>query len=251
MRRQGRLLREIASHFSISIGTLSAVLDRKTWKHVEGGGEGGDRVSRLCKRAKRYLPITGIDPSSVDWNFKINTSVIPTVAGRVVQILGATLSDMTVSGQYGQNTKIGADGESWKQAEFFVDKIRQIQAFQSRDSTTRGLMHVPAVFNYSPKNWRFNVYVKAVTDPQGGSVTHRQGRFSYDYSLTLFIVDVLSDDLHVIKGAQKAAVDSYMARISEGIGWHFSQYNGQVSTKPIGGLYGQDSFTEEQGGVTP
>lgn len=37
MRKSGRKLREIAAHFSISIGTLSAVLDGKTWKHVERG----------------------------------------------------------------------------------------------------------------------------------------------------------------------------------------------------------------------
>lgn len=37
MRRSGALLREIASEFKISIGTLSAVLDGKTWKHVERG----------------------------------------------------------------------------------------------------------------------------------------------------------------------------------------------------------------------
>lgn len=192
-----------------------------------------------------------IDPDSIEWNFKVNTTVIPTVAGRVVQVLGATLSDLTVAGKYGQNVKAGTDGESWKQAEFFVNKIRQIQEFQSQDSTQRGLMHVPAVFNYSPKNWRFNVYVKSIADSRGGSVAHQQGRFSYDYVLTLFIVDVLSDDLHTLKGAQAAAVDSYIARISEGIGWHFSQYNGQVNEHPVGGLFGQDDFSEDQGGVTP
>lgn len=37
MREEGHLLREIATEFSISIGTLSAVLDGKTWKHVERG----------------------------------------------------------------------------------------------------------------------------------------------------------------------------------------------------------------------
>ena len=37
MRGEGRILREIAGEFGISIGTLSAVLDGKTWKHVERG----------------------------------------------------------------------------------------------------------------------------------------------------------------------------------------------------------------------
>jgi hypothetical protein len=186
-----------------------------------------------------------IDPESVEWNFKINTTVIPTVAGRVVQVLGATLSDMTVTGKYGQHTKLGKDGQSWKLAEAFANRVREIQAYQSRDSTTRAKMHVPAIFAYPPKNWRFQVYVKSLADSRGGSVMHTTGRFSYDYALTFFIVDVISDDLHTISGKKKAAVDKYIARISEGIGWHFSQYNGQVPINPIGDLYGQDKFSEK------
>lgn len=186
-----------------------------------------------------------IDPESVEWNFKINTTVIPTVAGRVVQVLGATLSDLTVAGKYGQNVKAGPAGKSWYQAEAFAKKIQEIQAFQSRDSREFGKMHVPAVFNYSPKNWRFQVYVKSLADSQGGSVTHASGRFSYDYVLTLFIVDSISDDLEILKGAKAAAVDKYIARISDGIGWHFSQFNGQVPPNPIGGLFGKDTFAED------
>jgi hypothetical protein len=188
-----------------------------------------------------------IDPDSIEWNYEINTAVIPTVAGRVVQVLGATLSDMTVLGKYGQNVAAGADGESWKLAEAFANRIRQIQQHQSRDATQHGKMHAPATFNYSPKGWRFQVYVKALADTRGGSVAHQTGRFSYDYQLQLFIVDVTSDDLHVLKGAEQQAVDAYMARISEGIGWHFSMYNGQVPANPTGSLYGRDKFTDEQG----
>lgn len=180
----------------------------------------------------------------MEWNFKINTTVIPTVAGRVVQVLGATLSDLTVTGKYGQNVKAGPDGKSWRQAEAFANKIQEIQAFQSRDSREFGKMHVPAVFNYAPMNWRFQVYVKSLADSRGGSVTHVTGRFSYDYILTLFIVDSISDDLEILKGEKAAAVDKYIARISDGIGWHFSQFNGQVPVNPIGDLFGQDKFSE-------
>lgn len=188
-----------------------------------------------------------IDPESVEWNFEINTTVINTVAGRVVQVLGATLSDMTVAGKYGQNVAAGQDGESWKLAEAFANKIRQIQEHQSRDSREHGKMHVPATFNYSPKNWRFQVYVKSLADTRGGSVAHQTGRFSYDYVLQLFIVDVVSDDLHVLKGEKQKAVDAYIARISDGIGWRFSMYNGQVPANPTGGLYGRNKFSDQQG----
>jgi len=191
-----------------------------------------------------------IDPDSIQWNFKINTTVINTVGGRVVQVLGATLSDMTVAGKYGQNVRAGEDGESWKQAEAFANKIREIQEFQARDATDHKRMHEPATFNYSPKGWRFGVYVKALTDTRGGSVTHQTGRFSYDYALTLFIVDSRSDDVisgKLLSEAKQRAIDSYISRISDGIGWHFSQYNGQVPGQPIGGLFGRNTFTDKQG----
>lgn len=183
----------------------------------------------------------------MEWNYEIDSTVIDTVGGRVVQVLGATLSDFTVVGHYGQNRAAGQGGESWKLAEAFGERIREIQAYQSRDATEHGLMHVPATFNYAPKGWRFLVYVKALADSQGGSVAHQTGRFSYDYALTLFMVDVISDDLHVLSGAKKNAIDAYLARISDGIGWHFSQYNGQVPPSPVGGLYGRKNFTDEQG----
>lgn len=188
-----------------------------------------------------------IDPDLIQWNYQVDTTVIDTVGGRVVQVLGATLSDLTVVGHYGQHRPSGEDGESWKLAEAFANKIREIQEHQSRDATEHGKMHLPATFNYSPKGWRFLVYVKALADTRGGSVAHQTGRFSYDYALTLFMVDVVSDDLHMLSGAKKNAVDAYIARISDGIGWHFSQYNGQVPASPKGGLFGRKSFTDEQG----
>lgn len=191
-----------------------------------------------------------IDPDSVQWNFKINTTVIDTVGGRVVQVLGATLSDITVMGKYGQNRAAGTDGESWKLAEAFVNRIRQIQEHQSRDATDHGKMHTPATFNYSPKGWRFGVYIKSIVDPGGGAVAHQTGRFSYEYAITLFIVEDRSDDLiagDLMGKAKNRAIEAYMARISEGIGWRFTKYNGTVPERPTGSLYGKTRFDDQSG----
>lgn len=196
-----------------------------------------------------------IDPTSVEWNFTVNTTVIDTVAGRVVQVLGATLSDVSISGSYGQDVRKGKDGESWKLAEAFSNAIRKIQEHQSRDAREHRMMHQPATFVYSPRGWRFGVYVKDLSDAtMDGSVGHRSGKFSYDYRLTLFIVDPRSDDLTLagmingdLSKARQRAIDEYIARISEGIGWHFSQYNGQVPSNPIGTLFGKDKFTDREG----
>src|SRR5581483_9061373 len=163
-----------------------------------------------------------IDPNSVEWNFKVNTTVIDTVAGRVVQVLGATLSDMTIQGSYGQNVRDSNNGESWQQAEMFAEKIRTIMEYQSRDATDHGKMHPPATFNYAPKGWRFGVYVKDLSDSKGGTISHEVGRASYDFSLSLFIVDARSQELipaGTVRGsldkARQAAIDSYIARISD------------------------------------
>jgi hypothetical protein len=183
-----------------------------------------------------------LNPNNVEWNFQINTNVTETVGGRVVQVLGATLSDVVVKGSFGEhrnqpNKNTGATHiESWETAETFLVKMKAMAAWQSRDSTRHNmLMHQPAIFNFAPKNWRFAVYIKDLTDPDGGgSITHRVGKFSYDFVLTMSIHADLTDTSHilgksngVIDTIKDAAIESYVGRIADGIGWKFSKYNGR------------------------
>lgn len=177
-----------------------------------------------------------LNPNSVDWNWTIDTSVTPTIGGRVIQVIGATLDDLAISGSFGEDHSSGPDGESWLLAESFYKKIRDMMEWQSRDATDPGKMHPPAVFNFPLKNWRFSVYIKDLADPQGGSVTHSTGKFSHEYRLTLFVVEELSDALvkagtshGVLNSAKATAISSYLSRISDGVGWKFSQYNGNAN----------------------
>jgi hypothetical protein len=178
-----------------------------------------------------------IDPNAIDWKWSVQTAVTETVGGRVIQVVGAYLDDLVVQGSFGQDHSAGSQGESWRQAEAFFKTISAIMEFQSKDSTKPGLMHRPAIFTYSPKNWRFSVYVKDFSDPDGGgSITHSVGKFAHNYSLTLFIVEELSDALvvagtsHGVLSKKRAqAIEEYVSRISDGIGWHFSEYNGHVT----------------------
>jgi hypothetical protein len=105
---------------------------------------------------------------------------------------------------------------------------------QSADANQQQQMHPPAVFNYPPKGWRFNVYVTHLTDPDGdASVILKPGKANQQYQLKLFIVQDGSPAL-VTAGttdgvlSQKAndAINAYMARISDGIGWHYTAYTG-------------------------
>lgn len=184
-----------------------------------------------------------IDPSAISWGYRMHTSVTETVGGRVVQVTGATLSDITITGLYGEDRTRGGGspgvdhpGASWRLAEEFVASIRSMMAFQSGGATVQGQATVPpAVFSYAPMNWTFKVYVKDLSDADGGAVTHKVGKLSYGYTLTLFIVQDDSDTLTlagasggVLDAAKASAIDAYINRVADGVGWHFSPYNGGV-----------------------
>lgn len=179
-----------------------------------------------------------VDPDSITWNWRVITNVIETIGGRVIQVLGAYLDDMTVQGSLGQDHGKGVKGESWVLANQFIRDVTAIMEAQAADSNQQGRMHPPAVFNYPPRGWRFNVYVKALTDPDGpgSSVVLTPAKANQRYALTLFIVQDGSASL-VKAGttngvfSQKAydAISAFMARISDGVGWHFTKYNGQAN----------------------
>lgn len=174
-----------------------------------------------------------LNPNAVDWNFTINTSVQETVGGRVVQVLGATPSDLVVQGSLGEvrgtNHKV-----SWEMAEDFLAKFKDIADYQARDARRQGAMNPPAIFNFPAKGWRFGVYVKSLTDPSGGSsISLSTGHFSHDYVLTMMIDSDLSGQTQVIGKSngvldrlKDKAIESYITRISDGIGWRFTEYNG-------------------------
>src|SRR5260370_19744182 len=177
-----------------------------------------------------------IDPEQIGWNWQILTNRVDTIGGQVIQVIGAWLDDVTVEGSFGQDHST-PDGESWRQAEAFLKLITALMEFQSRDSAQQSLTHVPAVFTYPLKGWRFQVYVKDFSDADGGgSVVLTPGKFNNRYRLTLFIVQDASESLvqagthhGVFSKNAEQAIAAYFARIADGVGWHVSQY-----TDPIG-----------------
>lgn len=190
-----------------------------------------------------------VDPTSVDFNYKVHSSVTETVGGRVVQITGRSLSDVVVSGSLGEDHGRGRaretdsehPGVSWKLAEEFFYQIQMMMRYQSRDSSMAvagpNSTLLPAVFVYAPLGLRFQCYIKSIVDPDGdgrSGVVHRVGRANHRYTLTLFPVLDGSTDLLLagqsadgtLNQTKAQAVDSYISRISQGIGWRFTAYNG-------------------------
>jgi hypothetical protein len=188
-----------------------------------------------------------IDPESIDYNITVHTSVTQTVGGTVIQLLGTSISDFTVQGSIGEDHTRGRDtdgshkGVSWKLAEQFFQKIQQIQQVSAQGASTPGsaigsTSIQPVTFLYSPLSIRFQCYIKSITDSDGdgsAGVVHKVGRANYRYTLTLFPVQEGSTSLvkagtsnGVLDKAKAAAIDAYIGRISQGIGWKFTAYNG-------------------------
>jgi hypothetical protein len=180
-----------------------------------------------------------VDPTKVSWNYQIDTSVIETLGGQVVQVLGATLSDLTISGDLGQDH--GRSQESWQLANAFHTKIKSMMdaqvstPFAQSSGATRSIgaeatfVHNPYPFSYSDgvHNWSFQVLVKGIADGDGSgaSITYTNGKFNHKYQLTLFILQADSELVQTI------ASDPFISRIAQGIGWNKSSFHGAVTAQ--------------------
>jgi len=174
-----------------------------------------------------------LDPEDIEWDFQIITNVIETVGGRVVQVIGSYLNNLIITGSLGEDHSTPR-GESWRQAEAFLKLVGNLMNYQSRDSNKQDKMQPPAIFSYPPKGWRFQCYIDSLTDATGSaSLIMTPGTINQRYVLSLFIVQDATEGLvvagtsnGVLNKKAEEAIAAYMARISAGVGWHFSVYTG-------------------------
>jgi len=197
-----------------------------------------------------------IDPQEIQWQFAIETNVTETLGGRVLQIVGATVGNITIRGEFGEDRTIkDGNGQSWLLADAFASKIKQMMAFQSsRNNTSGKRTEDPAIFAYPPRDWRFKVYVVSINDTDGGaSVNFRTGKFSHGYELQLFIVEDLSpstanvgSNRGVIPTKAAEAINAYINRITDGIGWKQTEFNGPLaSSSTASGAANTDNSTTD------
>jgi hypothetical protein len=183
-----------------------------------------------------------VDPTQVSWSYQLDTSVINTLGGQVIQILGATLSDLVIAGDFGHKWgQKATNQDSWQQATDFHHRIKSMMDSQlsvpfmksatgKRVAAEATWVHKPYTFTYHDglHDWSFQVLVKDLSDPlEGASLTHTVSRPNYQYQLTLFIVQANSDVVHAI------AVDPFIARIAKGVGWKKSSFHGATTAKDV------------------
>jgi hypothetical protein len=194
-----------------------------------------------------------VDPSNVSWSYALDTAVIDTLGGQVIQVVGASLSDLTVSGDFGHQWNAagqsGGGKQSWLLANNFHYQIKQMMDNQMSIPHMRGAQGAakgghkikaedtsvaqPWTFTYSDgvHNWSFKVLVKGLADGAGeSSLTHTNGRYNYTYALTLFIVQADSDLVQTVSS------DAFISRIAKGVGWKKSNYHGTVTVADVHAL---------------
>jgi hypothetical protein len=163
-----------------------------------------------------------IDPSQIHYAYQVDYTTIDTLGGQVVQILGSTLGDMTIAGLFGQDHRNRR--ESWQMAETFHANIRAMMDAQTVPPKKLGdPVHQPIRFTYHDgvHNWNLKVLIKGISDLGGsGSIEHSNGKFSYGYTLTLFIVEDSSLLL------TRVSTDKFISRIASGVGWKRNKFNG-------------------------
>jgi hypothetical protein len=157
-----------------------------------------------------------VDPTSVNWNYTIKAAEIKTVGGKVIQVYGTDLGDMNVIGTFGRG--------GWQEQKAFLNRMKALADKQVRGASQRNSSANPSRFLWPARGWDFLVYLKQFSQPAspaGTNVYYDAAVFSPQWSLTFFMV---TDNI----GLRKIAQDDYIARLTQGLGWKLSKYNGPV-----------------------
>jgi hypothetical protein len=190
-----------------------------------------------------------IDPTAVSWNYTVKAQEIKTVGGKVIQVYGTDLGDMTVRGSF------GAGGHA--EQERFLSRMKELADRQVIAAANRHLVTAqPSRFIYPPRGWDFRVYLKAYSQPGApgaSSVYVEPGLVAPQWELRLHMVGDQG-----AQGIKKAAQNAFIERLSQGLGWNEDALkagfhgtltsaevqtllNGQSVTSYIGGRFGLSS----------
>lgn len=162
-------------------------------------------------------------PDEIRWEFSMKVKETKTMGGKVVQILGTTLGDISVTGLFGTGASGDEPNTNWEEQL----RLRQ-RVIQWARSTQKNQGAQPLRFLFPLRNWDFNVYIKSLNpvDLVNENIAPR-------WSLTL-----LPDD----EGSRmltRLSTDVYIQRLMAGVGWKQTDYNGPTAQEVAATLNGQ------------
>lgn len=173
-----------------------------------------------------------VNPVDARWNFRMRVKDYKTLQGKVIQILGTEMGDITITGRYSPDRRKG-EREAWEAQLRFREQVDAWAEEASQSDNKQGIR-----FTYPRRNWDFLVFVKMFSftefTPQD---------VAPPWSLTLYPVDARA--WRVVRGVK----DLYIKRLMDGIGWKQTEYNGPTFEEvesELGGRSVEEYLAEEQ-----
>ncbi len=157
-----------------------------------------------------------VDPESIAYHFDLKASATPTVGGKVVQVFGTRVSNMTVSGSF------GIAGLAAQQK--FLAEITLQMGEQRGGLGPGGYVQGQSIrFTFPPRNYDLQVYVLNYSQPGTNfSVALDNEIINPQWELEFFIVN---DNAGTLAPVANASINSYLNRLMEGLGWNPNEYN--------------------------
>ncbi len=160
-----------------------------------------DRMSRATLGGVPFR----LNPQSVQWDWTVKTKADPTIGGKVVQVFGIDPGEISVSGSFG----VGG----WEEQQKFLERMKRL-ADSHLVADAR-----PIRFLWPTFEWDFQVWLKSYTGDGPAAIQLSNTVVAPGWTLALSIVE---DNLSL----RQVAADQYIARLSEGLGWQQSEFNG-------------------------
>jgi hypothetical protein len=175
-----------------------------------------------------------LNPLTLELDYVVKTSEIPTLGGMVVQIFGVEMSDLVVTGTFG----VGGYVEQLT----FLNRMLALAGYQANQSfSTAG---GPVRFVYPNRNFDFMVYLKDYTSSAGMAIDYENTNIAPDWQLTFFVdVDNTGGSL------TRVAADAYIQRLSHGLGYDsVNKYNGNLSVADVEKFLAAQGYANNLGG---
>lgn len=137
------------------------------------------------------------NPNEVNWSYSLITKTDQTYGGRVVQILGTKIDDLSV--------KIECGNGGWPYLVQIATFMRDLMIAQRNGQT--------ATFEYTSRNWKLKVY--AANFPFGDRVDSTTREITLNFKVQEDISGIVSS----------ASIAAALQTYANGIGWQQTQYN--------------------------
>lgn len=194
-------------------GQLSAPIAQYTTPSLGLPGQqwqGGRGVCTLSAPGVGTLQFR-TNPNEITWDYELITHIEQTYGGRVIQILGAKIDNLTVKVDCGQG--------GWPYAMYVVQFMRDLMVTQRNG--------IPATFTYTTRNWQLKVF--ALNVPFHDSVQETIRELTLNFKI--------QEDVSGIQIA--SAIADALSALQDGIGYlgslTFGSGSGSYQNEGAGG----------------